>query len=109
MHFPKYFTRKLFPASFAQFFLQLRSYFTNTYGSFRCEKFIVFEKSEGIIQQLKQSPLRSLSTSLTSNSISHSSARQYSAETKWKSWIAQSLNTGRLWSGFLIHINSLIW
>ena len=75
---------------------------------FRCEEFDVFELSEGITQQLKHSPYKSSSTSPTSSSISHLFALLISADTKWKSWIAQSLNTGRPWSGFLSHINSLI-
>ncbi|HVH96353.1 MAG TPA: hypothetical protein VM682_05375, partial [Bacillus sp. (in: firmicutes)] len=75
---------------------------------FRCEEFAVFEKSEGITQQQKRDSFKSSPAASLLNSTSLSFARQISAESKWKSWITQSLNTGHLWSGFPIHINSLI-
>ena len=73
----------------------------------RCHEFHVFELSEGITQAKKNSRYsRSQSDSRSSSTTARSVA---SRDSRWKSWISQSLIKGSPWMGFRIRINSLIF
>ena len=72
--------------------------------NYRCELFNEWERSKGITPQLKKDS----SSGFIRNSVSTTNASRASTVNRWKTWIDQSIDTGRPWMGFRIHINSLV-
>jgi hypothetical protein len=73
--------------------------------SYRCDKFLEWESSKGISNEIKRassSGFRRYRSPANNNNPSTASS------SRWKSWIAQSIDTGRPWLGFQTHINSLV-
>src|SRR5436190_2652780 len=72
--------------------------------NYHCELFNEWERNKGITPQLKKAS----SSGFTRNSASNINASRASTANRWKTWIDQSIDTGRPWMGFQIHINSLV-
>jgi len=80
--------------------------FKDEVWSYRCQIFNEWEIRKGITDNMKKSSSSgsSRSRALNNNHL----LTTPSATDRWKSWIAQEIDTGRPWLGFQIHINSLV-
>jgi hypothetical protein len=81
-----------------------QSIFRDDVWNYRCEEFNEWEKRHNIDGRLKKSSSAGYKRDPATNSIPSRS----STSDRWKSWISQSIDTGRPWLGFRIHINSLV-
>ena len=83
-----------------------QSLFREGIWDYRCSKLAEWELSKGITSEQKRTPPARSARWRDPDTISNSSP--ISIVTRWKSWIAQAIDTGRPWLGFHIHINSLV-
>jgi hypothetical protein len=82
-----------------------QSLFRDEIWNYRCEKLAEWETSKGISQEDKRASSAGFTRWRDPNTnISPSQA----PISRWKSWIAQAIDTGRPWLGFQVHINSLV-
>ena len=74
--------------------------------SYQCDLFSKWEANQGITYAIKRTSSAGFVRSRALVNTRHS----YSSSTpdRWKSWIAQAIDTGQPWLGFHIHINSLV-
>ena len=78
--------------------------FRDTVWNHRCEAINEWEKLNGLTGLMK----RSSSAGYSRNPATTTNSSRPSASGRWKSWITQSIDAGRPWLGFHIHINSII-
>src|SRR3954452_1515328 len=82
-----------------------QSLFRDEIWDYRCDQLAEWELSKGITHENKRASSAGFKRWLNpNNNISPSQA----PITRWKSWIAQAIDTGWPWLGFHIHINSLV-
>jgi len=83
-----------------------QSLFRDEIWSYRCDLFNEWETRTGITADKKKSSSAGFARSRAANN--NRSSISPSDSGRWKSWIAQEIDTGRPWLGFQIHINSLV-
>src|SRR3954452_19178043 len=82
-----------------------QSLFRDEIWDYACDHLAEWELSKGITHENKRASSAGFKRWLNpNNNISPSQA----PITRWKSWIAQAIDTGWPWLGFHIHINSLV-
>jgi hypothetical protein len=82
-----------------------QSLFRDEIWDYRCEKFTEWEISKGISHEQKHASSSGYTRWRDPN---NNTSPSQAPVARWKSWIAQAIDTGRPWLGFHIHINSLV-
>ena len=73
----------------------------------RCNEFVTWEQTKNISNSSKKLSSSGFDRNVR-NRANLSTRSRTSSSNCWKSWISQAIDTGRPWSGFHIHINSLV-
>jgi len=88
-------------------FSTAQTIFRDDVWDYRCSEFITWEQQKNISNSMKKSTSSGYDRNVR-NRVNLSARSRTFSSNRWKSWISQAIDTGRPWSGFHIHINSLV-
>jgi peptidoglycan hydrolase-like amidase len=88
-------------------FSTAQAIFRDEIWDFRCNEFVTWEQTKNISNSSKKLSSSGYDRNVR-NRVNLSTRSRTSSSNRWKSWISQAIDTGRPWSGFHIHINSLV-